>query len=312
MVIGITGASGFVGSALLQRHLAAGHAVRCLTRGDRPQLPHGAAAVYGDLTRPDDSLVRFADGLDVLYHCAGEIHAADRMRAVNADGTRALVAAAQGRIGRWVQVSSIGVYGRHDSGTIFEETPIAPDGTYEQTKAEADAVVLAAAQQHRLASAVVLRPSIVFGRGMPNQSIAQMMRVIERGLFFFIGAPGASANYVHVSNVVDALVLCGSSQAAAGRVYNLSDWCSVEEFAASIADALGVRRPSLRLPERPVRTAVRALGRIAPLPLTESRVDALVTRCRYPIARIHRELGFELAVPIADGIAQMVDARRAA
>src|SRR5439155_217072 len=234
------------------------------------------------------------------------------MRAVNVNGTRALLDAASERTGRWVQLSSAGVYGRHRRGIVVEDTPLAPVGLYEETKASADALALEAAYEGRLASAVVLRPSIVFGEGMPNQSIVQMARVIDRGLFFFIGAPGASANYVHRSNVVDALVLCGTLPAADKRVYNLSDWCTIEDFAGAIADALGRRHPSLRLPEPPVRAAVRTFGRLANLPLTEARVDALVNRSRYPIARIEQELGFGVAVPIADGIARMLTARPAA
>jgi nucleoside-diphosphate-sugar epimerase len=107
-------------------------------------------------------------------------------------------------------------------------------------------------------------------------------------------------------------VLCGSSRLAEGRVYNLSDWCTIEDFAGAIAAALGRPRPSLRLPERPVRAAARMLGRLARLPLTESRVDALVNRCRYPIGCIQRELGYDVAVSIPDGIERMFAARRAA
>jgi len=319
MVVGITGASGYIGSALFERHLASGDEVRILTRAgtglrtiaQRP-VPEQVTAICGDLADPDDNLTRFADGLDVLYHCAGEVRDQVRMPAVNVGGTQALLDAAKGRIGRWVQLSSAGVYGRHRDGIVVEEMPVAPVGLYEETKASADALVFEAAYEGRLASAVVLRPSIVFGEGMPNQSIVQMARVIDRGLFFFIGAPGASANYVHRSNVVDALILCGASPAADKRVYNLSDWCTIEDFAGAIADALGRRRPSLRLPEPPVRAAVRTFGRLANLPLTESRVDALVNRSRYPIARIEQELGYGVAVPIADGIVRMLDARRAA
>ena len=147
---------------------------------------------------------------------------------------------------------------------------------------------------------------------MPNQSIAQMMRMVQHRLFFYIGRSGASANYVHVSNVVDALLLCGASPYADGRVYNLSDWCTVEDFVGAIADALGCPRPHLRLPEWPVRRAVRTMNRIATLPLTESRVDALVNRSRYSIQRIQRDLKFSLAVSIPGGLAQMVATRAAA
>jgi nucleoside-diphosphate-sugar epimerase len=313
MIVGITGASGFIGSALLERHVSLGDSVRYLTRSASAGAgaASGAVAFQGDLANPDDGLLRFADGVDVLYHCAAEVRDVPRMRAVNVGGTQALLRAAGGRIGRWVQLSSAGVYGPRRDGVVLEDTPLAPVGTYEETKAEADALVLDGGRR-RLAPAVILRPSIVFGEGMPNQSIRQMARMIGRGLFFFIGAPGASANYVHRSSVVDALVLCGSNRMAEGRIYNVSDWCTIEDFAGAIAAVLGRPRPSLRLPERPVRAAVRTLGRLARLPLTESRVDALVNRCRYPIGRIQGELGYDVTVSIADGIERMLAARGAA
>jgi nucleoside-diphosphate-sugar epimerase len=312
MLVGITGASGFIGSALAQRHAYAGDQVRCLTRSPARRAGAGTANIVADLAAPDDRLRRFADGLDVLYHCAAELRDPSRMIAVNVEGTRALIEAAAGGIGRWVQLSSVGIYGPRRSGVIVEETPTAPAGAYEQSKAVADTLVLEACANDRLGSAVVVRPSIVFGDGMRNRSIAQWADVIERGRFFFIGPPGASANYVDVSNVVDALILCAVAPEAHGRVYNLSDWCTVEAFVDAIAAAIGRPRPWLRLPERPVRAAVRGVSRVTTLPLTDARIDALVSRCRYSTARIERELGYRLAVPIADGLVRMLALRRAA
>jgi nucleoside-diphosphate-sugar epimerase len=309
MLVGITGASGFIGSAVARRHLDAGDSVRCLTRRPQAIAQPGVGVVEGYLERPTDALVRFADGLDVLYHCAGEVVDVRRMHPVNVEGVRALLRAAAGRIGRWVQLSSLGVYGPHQSGVISEDTRVAPRGIYERTKADADALVMEAGHLRHVASYTVLRPSIVFGTGMPNQSVVQMMRMVQRRLFFYIGSKGASANYVHVSNVADALVLCGTSPAADGQVYNLSDWCTVEDFVGAIADALGCPRPRLRLPEWPVRQAVRVINRVASLPLTDSRVDALVNRSRYSIQRIQRDLKFSLAVSIPAGLAQMVAMR---
>jgi nucleoside-diphosphate-sugar epimerase len=306
MLVGITGGSGFVGSLLARRHAEAGDAVRCLTRQPQVTVGPGVRMMPGDLCVADERLTRFADGLDVLYHCAGEVRDEARMRAVNVEGTRALVRAAAGRIGRWVQLSSVGVYGGLRTGVVCEEAPLDPRSTYEITKAESDRLVIGARDASRIASLVVLRPSIVFGSGMPNRSLWQLIRAIERGLFFFVGRRGASANYVHVSNVVDALRLCGTSAAAEARVYNLSDWCTMEDFAGAIADALGRPRPRMRFPEWPVRRAVRIASRFGALPLTESRLDALVTRARYSMERIQRELKYVAAVSIPDGLAQMV------
>ena len=82
----------------------------------------------------------------------------------------------------------------------------------------ADQLVIEAAAQRRIDSVALLRPTIVLGAGMPNRSIAQMIAVNQRGPFFFIGRRGASANYVHVSSVAAALVLCGRARYASDRI----------------------------------------------------------------------------------------------
>src|SRR4029453_5032832 len=113
---------GFVGSALMRRHVDAGDVVRCLSRRSQTIWQSGGQVIEGDLERPDNALARFADGLDVLYHCAAEVRDVRRMQAVNVEGVHALLRAAAGRIGRWVQLSSVGVYGSSKGGLISEGT----------------------------------------------------------------------------------------------------------------------------------------------------------------------------------------------
>jgi nucleoside-diphosphate-sugar epimerase len=137
---------------------------------------------------------------------------------------------------------------------------------------------------------------------MRNRSLYQMTEMIGRGLFFFIGPPGASANYISVDNVIDALCICGRRKETRGTVYNLSDHRTVEDFVGVIAVALGKSPPVLRLPEGPVRFAARTLGKLPGFPLTESRVDALTTRAVYPVTRIERELGYAHAVTMEDAL----------
>jgi nucleoside-diphosphate-sugar epimerase len=308
MLVGITGGTGFVGRRLVERHLEAGDRVRVLSRRSGPAVgfPDSVELVQGDLTVATDALARFSDGLDVLYHCAGEVRDRRQMQKLHVDGTRLLLDAAARRIGTWVQLSSVGVYGAHREGTVTELTSYNPSGLYEVTKAESDALVIGAFP-HRLQAPIILRPSIVFGRGMPNGSIRQMARMIERGLFFFIGPAGASANYVEITNVIDALVLCGSHSHSEYRVYNLSDWCTVEQFVAVIAECVEVKVPALRLPEAPVRFVARALGSCPHFPLKESRVDALVNRSTYSTERIERELGYRRSVSIGEGLCRLLE-----
>ncbi len=133
-----------------------------------------------------------------------------------------------------------------------------------------------------------------------------MVAMIERGLFFFMGKPGASANYIHVDNIVEGLILCGRKPAAKGRVYNLSDYLTIEEFVTVIANTLGKAPPKMRLPEAPVRLASRLLSKLPGFPLPESRINALVNRSVYSIMRIQQELGYAHPVTMEKGLRRLV------
>lgn len=308
-VIAITGGAGFIGARLVARHVEAGDIVRVLTRRSQTQLPFGQAVIAypGDLTDDSVPLETFVDGADVLYHCAGEVRDLCRMEAVNVGGTRRLLHAAQGKIGRWVQLSSVGAYGARRVGAVTEDTPLQPIGVYEQTKTKADEVVETAAAAGVMTFSM-LRPSIVFGPEMSNLSLFQMINMINKGLFFFIGQPGASANYIHVDNVVEGLYRCGAIAAAADNIYNVSDWRTIEDFVGIIARELGKPPPTRRLPEFAARMVARLGNWLPRIPLTEARIDALTNRTVYSSNKIVHELGYEHRITMEDGLSEMTQA----
>ncbi|MDP3333532.1 MAG: NAD-dependent epimerase/dehydratase family protein, partial [Methylococcaceae bacterium] len=73
MIIAVTGGTGFIGKRLIARHIARGDEVRYLTRQTPEQSIAGATAIIGDLSAMD-SLRPLVQGVDVLYHCAAELH----------------------------------------------------------------------------------------------------------------------------------------------------------------------------------------------------------------------------------------------
>ncbi len=311
MIIAVTGGTGFIGRRIVQRHLDAGDTVRLLTRRSSDEIRVGGSIglFTADLADEKADFRPFVDGADILYHCAGEIRDPSRMRLIHVNGTRRLLEAADGRIGRWVQLSSVGAYGPCDSGIVNEETPLKPCGTYEQSKTESDRLVIAAGESVALPYSI-LRPSIVFGPDMTNRSLFQMISMINRRVFFFVGKRGVSANNIHVENVVEALHRCATLYQARGRIYNVSDWRSMEDFVGAIADELGRPRPRIRLPELPVRLATHLLGRIPHFPLTDARVKALANRTKYASERIRQELSYEHPVSMEEGLRQLVAAWR--
>jgi len=310
MIVAITGGTGFIGSALAKRHLDRGDQVRVLSRDANGQGLHNAAYIWvdGDLVS-GRGLADLVDGADVLYHAAGQLTNQSQMRDLHVEGTRRLVGAAKGHIPHWVQLSSVGVYGPVSQGSVSEASPDNPVGEYETTKAESDRIVLDAAAQGAFTCSI-LRPSNVFGPDMKNQSLFGMIRMIERGMFFFIGRKGASANYIHVDNVVEGLVRCATMPQAKGRVYNLSDHCSMERFVQILCDELGKKVPALRLSESPVRLIAKLFGSISGFPLTEQRVDAMTNHSVYPIQRIQEELDYAHVTSMENGLRQLVAAYR--
>lgn len=184
MIIAITGGSGFIGRRLVSRHLSRQDEVRVLTRRktETRKLLRGVSCWEGDLTKKD-TLRSFVNGVDILYHCAGEIRDEQKMYAVHVEGTKNLSEAAAGRIRHWVQLSSVGAYGFCQRDVITEGMPPNPSGNYEMTKAISDHIVTDKASKDAF-SYSILRPSIVYGPDMPNQSLFQMIAMIKKGLFF--------------------------------------------------------------------------------------------------------------------------------
>lgn len=316
MKISITGASGFIGKALCDELLPLSHTISVLTRkGIHPFAD--VNVVKGDLIADSANLREFVDGVDVVCHCAGEIKDETRMERVHIGGTKRLLTAVQESIKRhgkpvhWVQLSSVGAYGVDGPGSrgrrvINEESPENPFGVYELTKTASDRLVFEFAEQQPLFSFTIVRPTVVIGSNMPNQSFHAMARMIKRGLFFRIGRQQTIANYVHVHDVVQALIMCMSDARARGQVFIVSNDCPLELVVDSLANAMGVPAPKWVVPERPLRLLVKATSPWIKLPLTIARIDALTRQTHYSSDRINQTLSFSPLASIPEIIPKLV------
>jgi nucleoside-diphosphate-sugar epimerase len=300
-----------LGAELAALHLARGDEVRGLVRSARQRQGKlsGVRIFEWDLAEPCGGLEEFLDGADVVYHCAAELYDPARMVSTNVEGTRRLLAAAAGRIGRWVQVSTAGVYGRPRSGTVTEDSPLAPANGYAVSKAQADALV------ERLSGVggfqfSILRSCAIIGVGMQGRFLYRVIGLLDRGLFAPVGAPGASISLIPVANVTHALLGCATLPQASGRIYNLSDQCTVEHLVEVCCEALGRQAPRWRLPEVPLRAVAWLAERVAPGRLTQAQIDVLTSCVRYPTERIRRELGYNAVMNLDDALREMVAAWR--
>lgn len=310
MIVAITGATGFVGKRLIQRHLSLGNEVRFLTtKSMMLNAFPGATGFLGRLEDNSFALREFVCNADVVYHLAAEIQNAALMQSVNVNGTRNLLEASNGAIGCWVQLSSTGVYGARGNVVVNESTLLKPNNEYEKTKAEADMLLESYAHRHQM-PVWIFRPSNIYGPEMPNQSLFQLISFIQRKLFFFVGGHNSLVNYVHVENVIDALMLANYSSRPDVYKYIVSQSCTIEHLASYIADSLGNDAPKVRLPEWPIRLLAKFSERIPGSPLKESRIDAITGQVLYSQEKLERELNYQSQISLKKGFNELVQAWR--
>ena len=302
--VAITGATGFIGVTLVKALAERGDEVRILSRhlSVSTGVFQGLKLFQGDICRQIDRM--FLNGVHTVYHLAAELTDESRMHAVNVDGTSNLLAAAvSAGVCRWIQLSSIGVYGPPTCPVVTSATVAMPLNEYERTKLAAVRLVEETCKNTSLEYSI-LRPSNVIGAKMKNGSFGALVNAVRRGRFCYFGPRGSIATYVHVDDVARALIAC--QDAPSGSVFNLSSDCMWEELIGQISLLVGVRPPRLRLPAMPVKMVLRALEGRLRLPITCSRLASLTNRSRYSSERIVREIGFTYSRPMPVGIEDVV------
>jgi nucleoside-diphosphate-sugar epimerase len=293
----VTGGTGFIGRTLVKRLLELGYQVRVLTRAPLKWPHQGAQLFQGDLRDVECDLKTFLDGAILLFHCAAELRHKDSYNTVNIAGTQRLIEAATGRIKRWIQLSSVGVYGPDLNGLITRNTPESPFSLYEKSKTKSDCLVREAGKAGFF-EFVILRPSNVIGVGMSSNYVRKLCWMISRGYFVYLGSSGVSVNFIHVHDVVEAFITCATHNQARGQTYILSDYEVLENVVESIADELGCPSPRLRLPKQLGSGLAWLLMRVPRVPSLVPGIHALNCRSRYDSSSISTELGFVLTKEI--------------
>ena len=258
MTILVTGGSGFVGCALLER-LAAnpGRGLRALVR--QPPARQVTGVDYRQFT--ELSAVSFDSGhfeqVDTVIHLASRVHvmhetAAEPLaefRRVNVEGTLALArAAAQAGARRFIFVSSVKVNGESTDGRApytADEVP-APQDPYGVSKREAEDGLRQVAAQTGL-EVVIVRPVLVYGTGV-KANFRSMMHWLSKGVPLPFGAIHNKRSLVALDNLVDLLVTCIDHPAAANQTFLASDGhdLSTTELLQHLGKALG--KPARLLP----------------------------------------------------------------
>ncbi len=231
-VLALTGATGFVGRATLDRLIEAGWQVRALTRRDQPKRA-GVTWINGSL---DDtySLKQLCEGAGVVLHIAGVVNAPDAagFQAGNVTGTANMLAAAKGEgIKRFVHVSSLSA--REPQLSI-----------YGASKLSGEKLVAAS-----MLDWTIIRPPGVYGPG--DTEMFDMFRMASKG--FVLLPPKGRVSLIHVDDLARLLVaVLPADDDATARIFEADDglaggW-SHQHFAHAIGEAMGRRVTAIHAP----------------------------------------------------------------
>ena len=300
----VTGATGFVGAALVPALQARGWRVRAAVRSPG-RTAAGEETVVGSLGEPFDWAPAL-HGVDRVVHLAARVHvmqdsASDPLaefRRANVAGTLALArAAADAGVRRFVFVSSIKVNGEgtREGVPFTADDPPAPVDPYGVSKREAEHGLFEIGRDTGM-EVVVVRPPLVYGPGV-KANFQAMMRWLMRGVPLPLGAVRNRRTLVGIDNLVDLIATCLEHPAAAGEVFLAGDDedLSTSELLRRLASALGVRARLLPVPVALLEAAAALLGKRAV-------AQRLCGNLQVDIGKARRLLGWAPPVPVDEGL----------
>jgi nucleoside-diphosphate-sugar epimerase/predicted dehydrogenase len=319
----VTGASGFLGTRLVQVLSQQETPVRAITRllSRARELP-GVEWVEGDLTQENRLRSALCD-IETVYHCAALCGAPGSLQdyqRVNVEGTsRLLRLAAAAGVKNFIYLSSMSVYAAPDDprSALDESSPLdsraGERGSYTQSKLAAEQEVLEFARQHRWPRVIVLRPGTLYGPGakLPTGRF-QLPSPEARPIV--VGSSTVPAGLVYVDDVVEAMLAAAHSNVPSGSVYNLVEApdCDQAELARTLTQVTGGRVRPVFAPYPVVWTAMLAvdlltLARQRKLGTARYRLKRTLAPMRFACEAARRDLGWRPRVPLATGLTRALN-----
>jgi nucleoside-diphosphate-sugar epimerase len=308
MEVLVTGATGFVGSHLVDYLAAQGARVRAMVRhsSDTHHLTRpGVQLVPGDLA-DQETLIAAVKGVDIVFHAAALLstgHTASAILEINLTGTENLLKACTVQsVGRFVFFSSGSVYGLSPATLIDEQTPQVPTDAYGRSKALAEASVRHHGEVHGLKYSI-LRPCRIYGE-RDERFTARLLRLL-RGPIIAVAPDGRPHyNLVHASDVAAAALLAGQHSRAVGEAFNITDGrgASLRQMSEILQNLKDRKQLVVQVPQGVLRFArvARALSR-AQRPTGRGLGPWFHTQ-RYDISKAQRLLGYEPQVKLPQGL----------
>lgn len=311
MRILVTGASGFIGGAIVRRLLKSGHSVKALLLPQEPeQAAGGAFIVRGDVTRPETLSGSMSD-IDAVIHVAGSVGFQSWRNgiAINRKGTRNVVReAVRAGVRRFVHLSSVSVYGRVPDVPLQEDSPLKKiRDPYGDTKIDAENILLDQARQGKL-DLTIIRPTVVYVPG-DNKFLPTLIENVRNPGFRIIGKGSQSVDLVHVEDVAAVVLRVLEDPRSIGKAYNLTNPAnpSWDDMVRMVSSELGLPIPERHVPYRIAYLLAGIMERVSRLTGKPPRLNRYTVRVvgrqyHYLTNAAERDLGFAPSVGLLDGL----------
>jgi dihydroflavonol-4-reductase len=318
----VTGATGFIGSHLVELLLKQKYAVRVLLRKTSDTawlegLP--VEFVYGDLFDAD-ALARAVTGVDYVFHSAGVTKAKTEQEYYrgNTDGVMNMLEAVSRHcteVKRFVQISSQTAAGPSPGAApVTEDVPPHPITTYGKSKLKAEQIC---AEFMDRIPITILRPPAVYGPR--DKDIYEFFNTMSKGLQPMVGMKEKFVSLIHVGDLVRGFILAAESDRARGETYFISSdrvygWKEVGEVSRQ---ALGKSAVRIKVPEAGVYAIAAVsefIGLFSRKPVLinfEKARDMVQDYWTCDSSKAHRDFGFKQEISLQDGIRTTVEWYRA-
>jgi len=330
MKVLVTGATGLLGSHIVERLVAQGYQVRALARktSDVGHLRStGVEIVFGDI-EDRDSLPAVLKGIGVVFHTAARVMPGwgswQQFEATIVRGTENLLwASANAGVSRFLHVSSCDIYGEACCGGIVanESTPchvtFMPSKYYEFAKLQADRLVFDYRRPERLHVSAI-RPGFVYG---PRDRLLcdRIVRQLEMPVVVWPGKANPRIPLIYASDVADCAIMVATNEKAVGQCYNVGPVSEIRlrDFAAAMARALGRPEPNVFVPYAlaygwaTIIEGWSKLVRSKEMPyINRASLGHLNTEILMDVSKVRNELGWEPRVSLDEGVRLYVEWRR--
>lgn len=313
----ITGATGFVGKALVNELCTDSHNVIAVVREHSDELPvdveQNQVADLSDLSE-QNSLIDSMKDVDVVIHTAARVHIMDdhvadpleEFRKLNVNATFELAKqAARAGVKRFIYLSSVKVNGESTNNRrpFSEADDPAPEDAYGQSKLEAEKLLLDVAKTTSM-EVVIIRPPLIYGPGV-KANFASMIKIIKKGIPLPLGAITNQRSMLAIDNLVSFIKLCMTHPAATNQVFLIADGEDVSTTALLRQLAVAYMRPSRLMPV-PVSWMSFLAKRIGKQNVT----DRLFGNLQIDISKARELLGWKLVITMEQQLNKMAELDR--